>query len=119
MWTHFRKCTRFQDAGGKWYFLRFWDPRIWIDALVLGGRELARHLLSPSRGGQIDSLLTCDTVEGACIVVRVPTYAEQTNKPSVTKRQLTQADVEILRIGMLRPFAREIQTQMLIHVVQG
>lgn len=26
LWRHFRKFTRVQDAAGKWYYWRFWEP---------------------------------------------------------------------------------------------
>lgn len=113
MWKHFCKFTRLPDTHGKWYFLRFWDPKIWIDALTLNGCDLARHLLSPSEGAHVDRLLACDTNNGSCLVIRLPNQIDHTNMHPVTKRLLTEEDVEILRIGMLRPFAREILTQIL------
>lgn len=113
MWKHFRKFTRMQDEKRKWYFLRFWDPTIWFDALTLEGCELAHDLLSPSHGSGVDCLVVYTATQGSCMVVRPPTVgARHMGKNALAARCLTQADVEILRIGMLCPFAREILTQI-------
>lgn len=47
MWRHFRKFTRIKDETGKWFFQRFWEPRMIKDcaessASPFAGQDIAR-----------------------------------------------------------------------------
>lgn len=39
LWRHYRKFTRLCDDNGKWYYFRFWEPRIFA-AAILNDEEL-------------------------------------------------------------------------------
>lgn len=64
MWRHFRKFTRVQAEAGKWYYLRFWEPR-WAQQLLRdpymigGGRFLAgiRRLIALDADGRAEVAL--------------------------------------------------------------
>jgi len=33
MWRHFRKFTKVQDEDGKWFYFRFWEPKVILNLL--------------------------------------------------------------------------------------
>jgi len=35
MWRHFRKFTKVQDEDGKWFYFRFWEPRVLLTLITL------------------------------------------------------------------------------------
>ncbi|EEW60996.1 FHA domain protein [Ruegeria sp. TrichCH4B] len=47
IWAHFRKFTRVQDADGKWYYFRFWEPKSVERMFSAFSHSEAQHFLAP------------------------------------------------------------------------
>ena len=47
LWSHCRKFTRIEDAGGKWLYYRFWSAPVSTRVLSLGNRPEMVQFVSP------------------------------------------------------------------------
>ena len=59
MWKHFRKFTKVQDEGGKWFYFRFWESyptAVYLEGLSYSPVRL-QQWAEVSNGGCIDSLI--------------------------------------------------------------
>lgn len=80
LWRHFRKFTKLQDEKGKWFYFRFWEPRL------LG--PAAELLMTASRPGPVTrlSVIGASPKTNRAMVVSGmidrPLFAKKTPKPT-------------------------------------
>ncbi|NHF73785.1 DUF4123 domain-containing protein [Paracoccus xiamenensis] len=98
MWRHFRKFTRIKDETGKWFFQRFWEPRMI--------RDYAESSSSPFTGGDIASVVAISFEIGKATVV-TPAPKTLTAVPV-----LLQSDRRRFAEGATRQFAEKLAADL-------
>lgn len=98
MWRHFRKFTRIKDETGKWFFQRFWEPRMIKDC--------AESSASPFAGWDVSRAVAINAESGrATVVTPVP-------KRSTASPMLLQSDRQRFAEGATRQFADKLAADL-------
>ncbi|NSX53401.1 DUF4123 domain-containing protein [Parasulfitobacter algicola] len=91
IWRHFRKFTKVQDEAGKWYYLRFYDPKIAFPYITQSERFSERILNVPT-ARQSTSMVIIDKTNAHHIKL-----AEVPTKPSAGIYVMDHHDKDIFR----------------------
>ncbi len=98
MWRHFRKFTRVKDETGKWFFQRFWEPRMI--------RDCAESSASPFAGRDIAGVVAINSEIGKATVV------PPAPKTSTAAPVLLQSDRQLFADGATRQFADKLAADL-------
>lgn len=67
MWNHFRKFTRVQDETGKWFYFRFWEPKVMARYCYEHSHEANQHFTGFVSG---NSLVFLDLYRKVAVVAK-------------------------------------------------
>lgn len=107
LWRHLRKFTKLQDEAGKWFYFRFWEPRVCIaftQALATGASEklVWRRLV---QAAPVHCVIALDTEAGAAHLFENPPDIAPDPRNAIPV--LTREDRAIMVAMRIERFDRE------------